>query len=154
MQRIRNTYKKGIRGVAVALVMLLGMHVFSIHSFAEALVYCFEEDGQVNIESEAGSLFSIPSEDHLHAQTTHQHNTPTFDAADENHNDIALSLICSKEQKITRFDQERTLKFLDGILNTAIEELPRSRALQLVAFIPPSIENVITTSLKTVVLLN
>lgn len=154
MQRIRNTYKKSIRGIAVALVMLMGMHVFSIHSFAEALVYCFEEDGQVNIESEAGSLLSIPGEEHLHAETTHQHDTPTFDAADENHNDIALSLICSKEQRITRFDQERTQKFLDSVLTTAIEALPRSRVFQLVAFIPPSIENVITTSLKTVVLLN
>lgn len=154
MQKHRFTYQKSIRGIAIALVLLLATHVLSIHGFAEALVYCFEEDGQVNLESEIGSLFSIPDEDHLHAETFHQHDVPTFDAADTNHNDVALSLICSKEQQITRFDQERTLKFLDAILNTHIEKLPRSRVFQLVSFIPPLIEDLITTSLRTIVLLN
>ena len=154
MQNLRNTYQKSLRGISIALVVLFGMHILSIHSFAEALVYCFEESGQVNVESEIGSLFSIPSEDVLHEKQSHDHEESTFHATADSHNDVSLSLICSKEQKVTRFDQERTLKFLDGILSTAIEELPRSRVFQLTSFIPPLIEDLITTNLHTVVLLN
>lgn len=154
MRCIKTTYRTSIRTIATVLVMLFGMHVFSIHSYTEALIYCFEEDGNVNIESEAGPLLSIPEEGHLHVEKAHQHDTPTFDAAENNHHDVALSLVCSKEQKITRFDQNRTLKFLDSILQNAVDDLPQSRAFQFISFIPPKIENIITASLQTVVLLN
>ena len=154
MKKLRTTYKESIRGISFALVFLFGLHVLSIHSFAEALVYCFEESGQVNVESEIGSLFSIPSEDVLHEEQSHDHEKPTFGAIADSHSDVSLSLICSKEQQVTSSSQERTLKFLDGILNTTIEELPRSRVFQLASFIPPIIEDLITTNLQTVVLLN
>ncbi len=131
------------------------MHFLSIHGFAEALVYCFEEDGQVNIESEPGSLFNIPcEEDVLHEVPSHNHEEPTFDTTADCHNDVSLSLICSKEQQVTRFDQERTLKFLDGIFRTTTERLSPSRLFQRTSFIPPLIEDLVTTNLQTIVLLN
>lgn len=154
MQHLRNTYQKSLRGISLALILLFGVHFLSIHGFAEALVYCFEEDGQVNIESELGSLFSIPSEDVLHEEQHHSHSEPTFSDAADSHSDVPLSVICSKEQQTTRFSQERTIKFLDGILNTFTKELPQSRLLQLESFIPPVIEDLLTTNLQTVVLLN
>ena len=154
MQNLRNTYQKSIRGISIALILLFGMHFLSIHGFAEALVYCFEEDGQVNIESELGSLFSIPSEDVLHEELSHTHKKPTFDATADSHSDVPLALICSKEEQVKRFDQERTLKSLDGIFNTATEKLSPSRFFQRTSFIPPLIENLITANLQTIVLLN
>jgi hypothetical protein len=151
MEQIRSTYKKSLQGITLALLFLFGLHFLSIHGFVDSLVYCFEENGQINIESEAGSIFSIPSEDVVHAKDAHQHTTPTLKADLDNHHDLPLSLNCAKEQQTTRFDQERTLKLLDGILNSKVENLPQSRVFQLVSYTPPLIEDTITASLKTVV---
>lgn len=151
MEQIRSTYKKSLKGVTLALLFLFGLHFLSIHGFVDNLVYCFEENGQTNIESEAGSILSIPSEDVVHAEDLHNHESPTLKANTASHNDIPLSLNCTKEQQTTRFDQERTLKFLDGILNFKIENLPQSRVFQLVSYSPPLIEDTITALLKTVV---
>ncbi|TYP93558.1 hypothetical protein LX73_1264 [Fodinibius salinus] len=151
MHQIQSTYKKSLKGITFALLFLFGLHFFSIHGFVDSLVYCFEEDGQVNIESEVGSIFTVPSEDIIHAEDQHDHEEPTFDAAEDSHHDVSLSLICSKEQQTTRFDQERTLNFLEGILYSKVENLPQSRVFQLASYTPPLIEDTITASLKTVV---
>lgn len=153
MRSFQSTYKKGTQRVTVLLLLLFGLHFLSIHGFADALVLCFEDNGEVNIESEAGNIFSIPSEEAVHADA-HQHQNPTFDATGDHHSDVALSIICSKEQQVTRFDQSKILGFLHGIATTSIEVLPRSRVFQLASFIPPLIENLLTTNLQTVVLLN
>ncbi|WP_441000447.1 hypothetical protein [Fodinibius sp. SL11] len=151
MEQIRSTYKKSLKGITLALLFLFGIHFLSIHGFVDSLVYCFEENGQINIESEVSSIFTIPAEDVVHAEDQHVHEEPTFNAVEDSHHDVSLSLICSKEQQTTRFDQERTLKFLDGILNSKVENLPQSRVFQLVSYAPPLIEDTITASLKTVV---
>lgn len=154
MQHLRATYRRSIRGLSLLLLVLFGLHFLSIHGLVDNLVYCFEEDGQINIESELGSFLSIPSEDVLHAEASHDHEAPTLDAIQSGHHDVSLSLICSKEQQITRFDQDRTLKLMDGILATNIEQLTPSRVFQFTAFLPPLMEDVITSSLQTVILLN
>ncbi len=151
MHQIQSTYKKSLKGITLALLFLFGLHFLAIHGFVDSLVYCFEENGQINIESKAGSIFTIPSEDAVHAEDQHDHDEPTLDAVDDSHHDVSLSLICSKEQQTTRFDQERTLKFLNGILYSTVENLPQSRVFQLVSYTPPLIEDTITASLKTVV---
>ncbi|MCW9706687.1 hypothetical protein [Fodinibius salsisoli] len=153
MQAFRTTHKKCTEQITVLLLLLFGLHVLSIHGFADALVLCFEDNGEVNIESEAGSLFSIPSEEVVHAEA-HQHKNPTFDASGDHHSDVALSVICSKEQQVTRFDQSKIFAFLEDIATTSIEILPRSRVFQLASFIPPLIEDLLITNLQTVVLLN
>jgi hypothetical protein len=151
MQQIQSTYKKSIKGITLALLFLLGLHFLSIHGFVDSLVYCFEENGKINIESQVGSIFSIPSEDVVHAEDHHDHETPTVNTASDSHHDVALSQICSKEQRVTRFDQDRTLSLLDGILYSKVEQLPRSRVFQLVSYVPPLIEDAITASLTTVI---
>lgn len=151
MQQIRSTYKESLRGITLVLLFLFSLHFLSIHGFADALVICFEENGEVNIESEAGKIFSIPAEDVLHTEEGHDHDQPTFDPAQDRHHDVDLSLLCSKEQQTTRFDQDRTLKFLNDILYSKVENLPQSRVFHLVSYAPPLIENTITASLKTVV---
>jgi hypothetical protein len=126
----------------------------SIHGVASALVLCYEANGDINIESVAGSVLAIPAESEVHAGDHKDHSESTLSIYHTHHNDVAFSELCSEEQRTTRFDQDRTLAHLDGILNTAIEELPRSRVFQLASFIPPLIEDPITSSLQTVVLLN
>lgn len=154
MQHINKVYEKSLKGLTYTLLFLFGLHFLSVHGFVDDLVYCFEENGQINIESEAGSIFTIPSEKVVHAEDQHNHERPAIDSVKDSHHDMSLSLVCSKEQQTTRFDQERTLKFLDGILYSKVENLPQSRVFQLISFIPPLIENVIITSLQTVVLIN
>lgn len=151
MQVLRSKYQKSTKRITGLLLLLFSLHFLSIHGFADALVICFEENGEVNIESEAGKIFSIPSEDVLHTGEAHDHDQPTLDPAQDRHHDVDLSLLCSKEQQTTRFDQDRTLKFLDGILYSTVENLPQSRIFQLVSYAPPLIEDTITASLKTVV---
>lgn len=154
MQKLRTKYKSGIRILGFAMLFLFGLHFLSIHGLVQNLVYCIEEDGQVNIESESGSFLLIPSEDLLHTETPHSHEGAAYDATQDHHQDIALSSFCPKEQQITRFDQDRLFRSIDGILSTSIGDLPRSSVFQIISFTPPLMEDVITTSLQTVVLLN
>ncbi|NGP87972.1 hypothetical protein [Fodinibius halophilus] len=151
MDHFRTKYQHLVTSLSVTLLILLSFHAISIHGVVDNLVYCFEENGEVNIESEVGSLFSIPSEDVMHEKQSHDHQTPTLEEAEKAHNDLALSLACSKEQQITQFNQERTLKFLNGILYSKVENLPQSQVFQLVSYTSPLIEDSITASLKTVV---
>jgi hypothetical protein len=129
------------------------MHFMSIHGVANALVLCFEENGDVNVESVAGSILTIPAESAIHVADHKDDSESTVSISHSHHNDVAFSTVCSKEQRTTRYDQQRTLAHLDGILDTAVEELPRSRVFQVASFIPPLIQDPITTSLQTIILL-
>ena len=154
MQRFRNSFRNTNKGIVTAIFALFVLHFVSIHGVANALVLCFEENGDINVESVAGSILTIPAESTVHAKDYKAHSESTVNFTYSQHSDIAFSTVCSKEQRTTRYDQQRTLSYLDGILNTRIEELPRSHVFQLASFIPPLIEDFITTNLQTVVLLN
>lgn len=154
MQKLSDKFSKANKGIVTTVLALFILHFMSIHGVANALVLCFEENGDVNVESAVGSVLTIPAENAVHADDHKDHSESTVSFSHSHHNDIAFSTVCSKEQRTTRYDQQRTLAYLDGILNTAIEELPRSRVFQLTSFIPPLIEDFITTNLQTVVLLN
>lgn len=142
------------KSITTAILALFILHFFSIHGVANAFVLCFEENGDVNVESVVGSVLTIPAESAIHAADHEDDTESTVSISHSHHNDVAFSTVCSKEQRTTRFDQDRTLQYLDGILNTAVEELPRSRVFQLASFIPPLIEDFVMTNLQTVVLLN
>lgn len=152
MKQLRKAFKKN-KGTTVLLVLFV-LHFLGIHGIAENLIYCFESDGQINIESIAGSIFTIPSEDVIHAEDTYNPDKSTYIASGNDHYDVSFSVICSKEQRTMRFDQQRILKIIDGILDTRIEQLAPSRVFQSVTFLPPLIEDIITSSLQTVILLN
>lgn len=154
MQKLSDKFTKANKGIVTAILALFILHFISIHGVANALVLCFEENGNVNVESVAGSVLTIPAETAVHANDHAGHSEVTVGFSHSHHNDMAFSTVCSKEQRTTRYNQQWTLTFLDGILNTAIEELPRSPVFKLASFIPPLIEDFITTNLQTVVLLN
>jgi len=87
----------------------------------------------------------------MHTGTHNDSSSSTYHGGQNHHSDLAFSAACSKEQRTTRFNQERTLNFLDGILYSKVEHLPQSRAFHLVSYAPPLIEDAITASLATVV---
>lgn len=154
MQRIRNSFRPINKSIVTAVLTLFILHFMSIHGLASALVLCFEENGDVNVESVIGSILTIPAECELHADDYKDYSGSTVSISHSHHKDMALVSFCTEERQITRYDQQRTPAHLDGILNTSVEELPRSRVFQLASFIPPLIEDPIITSLQTVVLLN
>lgn len=154
MQKLSDKFTKANKGIVTAVLALFVLHFLSIHGVANALVLCFEENGDVNVESVVGAVLTIPAESEMHAADHKDDSESTVSISHSHHSDVAFTEVCSKEQRTTRFDQQRTLAYLNGILNTSIEELPRSRVFQLASFIPPLIEDFITTNLQTVVLLN
>jgi len=154
MHHLRNLFTKTSKSVTTVILAVFIMHFMSIHGVANALVLCFEENGDVNVESVVGSVLTIPAESAVHAADHKDDSKSTVSISHSHHNDVAFSTVCSKEQRTTRFDQDRTLAYLDDILNIAVEELPRLRVFQMASFISPLIEDPITTSLQTVVLLN
>jgi hypothetical protein len=146
-----NIYKLSAR----LLLIVFAMHVLSVHSLAESLVYCFEENGDVNIESitDFGILFE--SEADVHEEESHDHErNSVFHKDNDNHRDIPLTLLCAKEDKLNRFDQQKAVADLISGFFQRVEISPSSRFAQRKTFIPPIIENPLTLSLQTVVLLN
>lgn len=148
-------FKTAYKLSARLLLVVFAMHVLSVHSLAESLVYCFEENGDVNIESKAelGILFN--SEAEVHENDGHDHGQETvFNQNNDHHRDVPISLLCAKEDKLNRFDQQKTVTDLKRAVYQKSEITPASRSLQQTIFLPPVIENSITTILQTVVLLN
>ncbi|MCH2451159.1 MAG: hypothetical protein MK198_13585 [Gracilimonas sp.] len=137
------------------LLIIFAMHVLSVHSLAESLVYCFENNGDVNVETTAalGILFSSEAEAHENDDHDHEEEA-VFHQDNDDHRDVPISLLCAKEDKLNRFDQQKTVADLKRAVFQNSEITPASRSLQQTIFLPPVIENAITTNLQTVVLLN
>lgn len=131
------------------------MHVLSVYSLAESLVYCFEENGDVNVEStaELGILFN--SEAEVHEKESHDHERESvFHQNNDDHRDIPITLLCAKEDKLNRFDQQKTIADLKKGVFEKSEITPTSRSIQQAVFLPLVIEKPITSNIQTVVLLN
>ena len=154
MQYFRNKYETRFKGITLVLSILMGLHFLGVHSFAENLVYCFEESGQVSIKSKVGSFLTSSSDKSIHDQAPHEHDRVTFDVVQDKHDDISLTLVCSKEQKVTRSDQQQIIKNIGDSLSKIMDELPPLREFHFTSFISPLIEDLITSNLQTVVLLN
>ena len=155
---LKKIHKTKIYKISARLLLIIfAMHVLSVHSLAESLVYCFEDNGDVNVESKAelGILFNSKSE--VHENVTHDHDyneEAVLHQGNDDHQDVPISLLCAKEDKLNRFDQQKTVADLKRAFFQESEITLASRSLQQTIFLPPVIENSITTNLQTVVLLN
>ena len=137
------------------LLAIFVIHLFSIHGFAESLVYCFEENGDVNIESTSDLGIFFDGEAEVHEKESHDHEQESvFHQDNDDHRDVSISLLCAKEDKINRFDQQKTFSDLKRAVFQKTEITPNSRSAQQTVFIPPVKENSITSNLQTIVLLN
>ncbi|MEX0944943.1 MAG: hypothetical protein WDZ38_04655 [Balneolaceae bacterium] len=142
------------RSIAKLLLFVFVMHAFSIHGFAESLVYCFEENGDVNIESTSDLGSFLDSEAEVHGKESHDHEQESvFHQDNEHHLDVSISLLCAKEDRLNRFDQHKTVSDLKRAISQKMEITPISRFAQQTVFIPPIKENSITSILQIIVLL-
>lgn len=153
---LKKIHKTKIYKISARLLLIIfAMHVLSVHSLAESLVYCFEDNGDVNVESKAELGVFFSSEAEVHENDGHDHEQETvFHQDSDHHRDVPISLLCAKEDKLNRFDQQKTVADLKRAVFQKSEITPASRSLQQTIFLPPVIENSITTNLQTVVLLN
>jgi len=147
-------FKRLIKPIALLLVSVFGLHVLSAHAITDNLVYCFEENGDVNIESKSDFVFGFNSEQKVHDVNNHQHEGAEYHAAPESHKDVEILNTHIKDTRNSRFDLDSTLGFLAFQNNQVDSYLPNSALKQTHSFTPSLAEFQSTLSLKTVVLLN
>lgn len=117
-------------------------------------MYCFEENGDVNVESTVDYGIGMKSEDSAHQEENHDHEESVYHQNEETHKDVAVSLLCSKDDRVNRFDQKKVVTGLERGVYQKSEIILSSRFRQTHTFIPPDIEDQETANLQTVVLLN
>ena len=147
-------FRNFTKPITFLLVGVLALHVLSAHAITDNLVYCFEENGDVNIESKSDFMFGFKSEQKVHDVSNHQHDGAEFHASPESHRDVEILNTYIKDTRTNRFDQSSALGSL-AIQNNQVDSyLPNSALKQTHSFTPSLAEFQSTLSLKTVVLLN
>ncbi|MFY0696734.1 MAG: hypothetical protein JXR11_02660 [Balneola sp.] len=98
--------------MAFLLVFVLSLHALAAHGFADSLVYCFEDNGDVNIESTSDYSLGFAKKSEAHSEIDHSHtqNDPVIHASDDGHKDIDIGVFCPEENTITRSDFEKDIK--------------------------------------------
>jgi hypothetical protein len=143
-----------VKHLSSFLLLLMMLHAAAMHGFAQSVILCTEDDGNVQLESEIGPLLNLPAESAHHPNLEHHHAEQTLEHGNRAHNDVSLATLCKEERPQNRKDPDQQLNgFWNRLVNSG-EILTSSRFLQRTAFLPPVIEQLTTRSLQTVVLLN
>jgi hypothetical protein len=143
------------RFISAVLLLGIGWHTLSIHGLGESLIYCYESDGSVNIETKCDLPVSISSEHIIHADKIHHvHDGTEYHQDSDDHYDVEIAETCIKDNRTNRFDQDSALDFL-AFKNKRIDAfLSKSALNQIHSFTPSNAEYQSALSLKTVVLRN
>lgn len=141
------------RIISAALVLIFGLHSFSVHGFADTLVYCFESDGDINIESTSTFSFGFKSDCELHSLEHDKHSGVEYHASSNSCKDVELSETCIEDNRINRFDQELVFQVLawqndrlDGYLVDPVLNIKKAGS-------PPFFKPVTSKSLQSVILI-
>lgn len=141
--------------VSTVLLLVMGWHTLSVHGLGESLIYCYEADGSVNIETKCDLPVSISSEHFKHADVNHhEHEGLEYHIDSPDHFDVEIAETCIKNSHTNRFDQDSALNYLVFQNNKVDTYLPISALDQTHSFVPSEAEYQSVISLKTVVLLN
>lgn len=141
--------------VSTVLLLVMGWHTLSVHGLGESLIYCYEADGSVNIETKCDLPVSISSEHFKHADVNHhEHEGLEYHIDSPDHFDVEIAETCIKNSRTNRFDQDSALNYLVFQNNKVDTYLPISALDQTHSFVPSEAEYQSVISLKTVVLLN
>lgn len=147
---IPNFSHKKLRTISAVLLLGIVWHAFSIHGFSKSLIYCFEQNGEINIETFCDVEVSESSDTN---SSIDSNNIATLHHSNSSHRDVSISEICPMTNK-SGFDQDKTVQKISNDLYRSVSILPTSANKQLATFIPPIIEQQELTFLETVVLLN
>jgi Mg2+/Co2+ transporter CorB len=148
---------KILKAISVALLLFFSLHSFSVHGFADSLIYCFESNGDINIESASSFSLGTTSDcdeyiNDIHSETEAEYHSDSDHCFDCD--DVEISETCIKENRVNRLDQNKTIEKIYTDLYQSFSFLPNSAKKQKTSFIPPNIEQQDLASLETVVLLN
>lgn len=148
-------YKIAKKVISALILLTTGWHTFSVHGLGEYLIYCYESDGSVNIETKCDLPVSISSEHFKHADVNHhEHEGLEYHIDSPDHFDVEIAETCIKDNRTNRFDQDSALNYLVFQNNKVDTYLPISALDQTHSFVPSEAEYQSVISLKTVVLLN
>ncbi len=94
------------------LVFAFSLHALAAHGFADSLVYCFEDNGDVNIESISDYSLGFAKKSDTHSDIDHSHaqNDQVIHESDDGHKDVDIEVFCHEENTITRSDFEIDIK--------------------------------------------
>jgi|TARA_R110000868_G_scaffold1211_2_gene9362 hypothetical protein len=141
--------------MALLLVCVLSLHALTAHGFADSLVYCFESDGEVNIESTTDFSLGFTKKSDVHSDSSHAHdnNDAIIHASNEGHKDLDVTVICSKDNNANRYSQDKVVQSLLAGSHSAFEYLPLENTTQRVSSQTPYFEDDNTKALQTIILL-
>lgn len=137
------------KNLSILLLLVIGLHSLIIDGLGESLIYCFESDGSINIETkcDAAENFNVNNDKHDHFGYEYH------DSAD-GHFDLQILDTCVKDTRTNRLEQNSALDLLAFQNKRTISYLPSSTLDQLHSYVPSDAEYQSALSLKTVVLLN
>lgn len=135
--------------ISTVMLLAIGLHTISIDALGESLIYCFESDGSINIETKCDVTDNISV-----TVVDHDHFGYEYHDGSENHFDIEILDTCIKDIRTNRFDQGSALDFLAFKNNCIDSYLPISALGQIHSFTSTNTELQSVISLKTVVLRN
>lgn len=148
-------YKIAKKIISALILLATGWHTFSVHGLGEYLIYCYESDGSVNIETKCDLPISISSEHILHTETNHhEHEGVEYHNDSPDHYDVEIAETCIKDNRTNRFDQNSALESLLFQNNQVNSYLSNSAFEQTHSFTPSNAMYQSALSLKTVVLQN
>ncbi len=140
--------------MTLLLVFVIAMHAFIAHGFAGSLVYCFESNGDVNIESTTGFSFGFIKECDSYSYKSHDHgNNPVIHSSTECEKDIDVIDTCLKDNNTTRNTLDKVDLPLLSSTYLAFEYPLIEQAKQPFSSQQPYFDDDISKSLRTIRLL-
>lgn len=105
---------KIFKAISVALLLIFSLHSFSLHGFANSLIYCFESNGDIKIESISPYSFGFESDCDLHKSNNSTSNEVEYHSDSDFCNDMEFSDIYFENNRTNRLDKETNLKLLSN----------------------------------------
>ena len=141
--------------MALLLVCVLSLHALTAHGFANSLVYCFEENGDVNIETTSNYSIGIFKKCDRNFEITDASKTDISPTHPLNgcQNDVEIAIVCSEDTNAQRYSQYKVLQSLLAGSHSAFEYLPLENTTQRVSSQTPYFEDDNTKALQTIILL-
>ncbi len=141
--------------MALLLVCVLSLHALTAHGFANSLVYCFEENGDVNIETTSNYSIGIFKKCDRNFEITDASETDISPTHPLNgcQNDVEIAIVCSEDTNAQRYSQYKVLQSLLVGSHSVFEYLPVEDTTQRISSQQPHFVDDKTKALQTIVLL-
>ena len=155
MRHLKRKFRTFIKPMAFLLVCVLSLHALVAHGLTESLVYCFEENGDVNIETTSNYSIGIFKKCDRNFEITDASKTDISPTHPLNgcQNDVEIAIVCSEDTNAQRYSQYKVLQSLLVGSHSVFEYLPVEDTTQRISSQQPHFVDDKTKALQTIVLL-